>query len=188
MAQFTVSQEMNALIQSGAPEVVNALNQMPHLEPWHIKSVSVPLMPAGEIKAEYDGTIPYPHVLEEDFRYTFSLDFEEDAHGTVLNWIMKAMKKITPTGGITMPRSVQVIGDFSVVILNDQYNTLTEVIYRNVILKSASDLAFDYTNETGIRTYQCSFFADSRIINTMPVRLVDLYEAPTTHDSTESKS
>jgi hypothetical protein len=144
------------------------------LAPHHFKSVNFKVLPS-DVKIEIaDGSFPIPFVDAEDISYEFSVTFEEDAYGTVFNFIQSTYAKIAGYDWINNDRHEQSIGSFGITTINEQFNVLTDVVFEDVILISAGDMAYDYSDASGTREYSCTFRATSRTIRTLKVRVKDI--------------
>jgi len=144
------------------------------LAPHHFKSVSFKVLPS-DVKVEVaDGAFPFPFVDAEDIVFEFSVTFEEDAYGTVLNFLQSAYAKIAGYDWINNDRQLQSLGSFGVTTINEQFNVLTDVVFDDVFIVSAGDMSFDYSDAAGTRDYTASFRATSRTLRTLKVNVKNI--------------
>jgi hypothetical protein len=138
------------------------------IKPHHIKSVSFKTVP-WSVKLERRHTTPIPVVTAEDYDFEFNVTFEEDAYGTVFNFINNAFSKLIGAGPVIRLNENSLLRSFSVLTLNESYNVLTDILFDSVYILDAGDMTFDYGNETGIREFTVRFGATSRRVRTLKV-------------------
>jgi len=141
---------------------------MPKIEKWHVKSVSVDLLPT-DIKVEKSFNFAFPAIDVKDMNHKLSIVFQEDKLGTVFNFIQWAYSKIIDKSGIHYSQANNRIGWCRVSVMNPYTLIMTEFLYQDLFITSAGQLGLDYTSD-GIVEYTVDFQAATRLVKTVPIR------------------
>ncbi len=149
-------------------QVTALYGNMPQIEPWHVKSVTVNVLPTP-IEVEKRFTFAFPSIDVKAMDHKFNITFQEDKIGTIFTFIQWAYSKIISPSGLHYSQSNNRIGWCRVSILNPYTKVMTEFLYQDVFIVSAGQLTLDYSSN-GITEYQVEFQAASRIVRTVPIR------------------
>ena len=146
---------------------IDFYGNMPIVEPWHVKSVSVNVLPTS-VEVEKRFTFTFPSVDIKSMDHKFSVVFQEDKIGTIFTFIQWAYAKIISPSGIHYSQSNNRIGWCRINVLNPYTKVMTEFLYQDVFIVSAGQLNLDYSS-TAITEYAVDFQAASRIVRTIPI-------------------
>ena len=148
-----------------------AYGEMPLIEKWHVKSVSVDLLPA-EVKVEKQFNYAFPAIDIKDMNHKFTVTLQEDKIGTVFTFIQWAYAKMIDASGIHYSQANNRIGWCRVSILNPYTLIITEILFQDIFITNAGQLSLDYGND-GIVEYPLEFQAASRLVRTVPIARKD---------------
>lgn len=149
-------------------QLSEAYGNMPKLEPWHVKTVSVDVLPAP-VKIEKSFTYAFPVVDIQEMTHKFTVTLQEDKIGTVFNFIQWAYSRIISPSGVHYSQMNNRIGYCRVSILNPYTLVLTEFLYQDVFITSANNLSLDYASDSVIE-YTVDFCATSKIVKTIDIQ------------------
>jgi hypothetical protein len=175
----------NKSIKDGQAERIKMIEDygnMPIVRPWHVKNISVPILPT-EIKVEKQFTYAFPTVDIKSMEHKFSITFQEDKIGTIFTFIQWAYSKIINPSGEHYSQSNNRIGWCRVNIMNPYTMVMTEILFQDVFLLSAGQLALDYSSNNPIE-YAVEFQASSKRVKTIPI----VRKSPDAVDVDKSKS
>jgi hypothetical protein len=80
--------------------------------------------------------------------FTFSILFQEDINGTIVDFIEWCKMRIVNEDGIYYHPDVSRIGDIMVEIINGFNEPVSRYVYKNAYFLEATPITFDYTNST----------------------------------------
>jgi len=141
---------------------------MPKIEKWHIKSVSVDILPT-DIKVEKAFNFAFPSIDIKDLNHKLSITMQEDKLGTVFNFIQWAYSKIIDKSGVHYSQANNRIGWCRVSVMNPYTLITTVFLYQDLFITGAGQLSLDYSSD-GIVEYNLEFQAATRLVKTIPIR------------------
>jgi len=149
---------LDASFNESALKKLQLAGPMPILQHWHILNVEVPNYNFKREIVKYGPIIrSFPVIDYEGF--DFNIDFEEDDHGTIGNFINWNQRRIITQDGLYNAPEYTKIDRIIVEAENMKGDTVAVYTFHNCFFMKANPIMYDYSSSNNVK-YQCTFSTD----------------------------